>query len=196
MWRPWPLCSVVMSCLLSCIVALKLFLLVVINIEYIITSFGTLCFMHIVSGHNFKKKISKVFLTGRVTGYPSQVRLIRKKSGRVTVNPFLLRVKKIRSRLGIFQDFLTRIIMSFLFLCQLIELLFLPCFLHILGERIWQIIHMFLHSNKYILVSQTKLMWWCILDVLLLILSGWKSALGDIKIIFVGEVYLVTTLQN
>ena len=33
-------------------VALKLFLLVVINIEYIITSFGTLCFMHIVSERN------------------------------------------------------------------------------------------------------------------------------------------------
>ena len=31
--------------------------------------------------------------------------------------------------------------------------------IHILGERIWQIFHMFLHSNKYILVSQSMLMW-------------------------------------
>ena len=59
--------------------------------------------------------------------------------------------------------------------------------IHILGERIWQIFHMFLHSNKYILVSQSMLMWWCILDVLLLILSDWKSALGDIGIIFGGR---------
>ena len=59
--------------------------------------------------------------------------------------------------------------------------------IHILGERIWQIFHMFLHSNKYILVSQSMLMWWCILDGLLLILSDWKSALGDIGIIFVGR---------
>ena len=50
----WPLTLVtcVVTCLVYCQVSTTVALMVVINIEYIITSFGILCFMHIVSGRN------------------------------------------------------------------------------------------------------------------------------------------------
>ena len=48
---------------------------------------GALCFMHLVSRRSLKKKKLRIFLTGRVTGYPSWVGLTRKKKGQVTGQP-------------------------------------------------------------------------------------------------------------
>ena len=65
--------------------------------------------MHLVLGRNLNI-FSVNFLMSWVTGYLGRVELTRKKSGRITGQPVLLRVKKIGFGSG--QKFLTRIAMS------------------------------------------------------------------------------------
>ena len=53
-----------------------------------------MCFIHIISKNNYIKKLA-IFFKGRVTGYLGRVRS--------RVNLFLLRIKKIEFKTGIFQ---------------------------------------------------------------------------------------------
>ena len=76
----------------SCLV----FVYIYKDYNILIISFGTLYFMHLVSECSLNIFLENFFLTDWVTGYPGQVKS--------WVNLFLLRVKKIGFRSGIFLD--------------------------------------------------------------------------------------------
>ena len=94
-------CDKAQMVILSCHVIFVVLLVYIYNILTI--GFGTLCFMHLVSGCNLNIFLANFFLTGFVTGY-------RVGSGRVTGQPIFVSDQKNRIQVRYFSDWVRKIL--------------------------------------------------------------------------------------